>query len=111
VLAGGDYDRWDLEVRRGLFDSIRICMALEDHGSGAQLIRFRVWPRFALLGLLLTLLLVIVAIMAAIDQEWLTSIVLGAGATALAMRMIGDFSVAMASLLCSLEQFGPTEVR
>jgi GT2 family glycosyltransferase len=106
MLAGGDYDRWDLEVRGGLFDSIRTCMAIEDHGSGAQLIRFRVWPRFALLGLLLTLLLLLVAIMAAVDQEWLASVVLGVVATALAIRMFGDCSSAMASLLYALEQFG-----
>ena len=106
MLAGGDYDRWDLEVRGGLFDSIRTCMASEDHGSGAQLIRFRVWPRFALLGLLLTLLLVLVSILAAIDQEWLASVVLGVVATALALRTFGNCSAVMASFLCALEQSG-----
>ncbi len=111
VLAGGDYDRWDLEVRGGLFGSVRICMALEDHGSGTQLIRFRVWPRFALLGLLLTLLLVSLAIMAAIDQPWPASIILGVVATTLAICVFGDSSAAMASFLHALKQFGPTEAQ
>jgi hypothetical protein len=109
VLRGGDYDRWDMEVRGGLFGSIRTCMAVEDHSSAAQLIRFRVWPRFALPGLLLTLLLVLVAILAAIDQKWLASVVLGVVATALAIRIFGNCSAAMASLLYALEQSGTEE--
>src|SRR5262249_11418273 len=47
VLAGGDYDRWDLEVRAGLLGGARALMAVEDHGAGNQYVRFRSWPRFA----------------------------------------------------------------
>jgi len=42
---GGDFDRWDLEVRGGALGAVRLCMAVEDHGSGTQLFRFRSWPR------------------------------------------------------------------
>lgn len=109
VMPGGSYDRWDLEVRGGLFGSARTCMAVEDHGSGTQLIRFRMWPRFALSGLLLTLLLTLLAIMAAMDQAWLAAIILGVVAIGLAIRALGDCAVAMAAYLDTIKQFGATE--
>jgi hypothetical protein len=109
VLRGGDYDRWDLEVRAGLFGSVRTCMAAEDHGSGTQLVRFRTWPRIALLELLLFLLLGFLTLMAAIDQAWLVSVILGLAASGLAVRMFGDCATAMASFLWALAQSGTTE--
>jgi GT2 family glycosyltransferase len=115
VLSGGDYDRWDLEVRGGLFGSVRTCVAVEDHGSGAQLIRLRMWPRFALPGLLLTLLLALLAVMAAMDQAWPAAVILGVVAIGLAIRAFGDCAVAMASHFYIFksklleEQFGTTE--
>ena len=44
VLHGGAYDAWDLEVRGGMFGSSRLLMAVEDSGSGTQLVRLRSWP-------------------------------------------------------------------
>jgi GT2 family glycosyltransferase len=44
VRRGGDFDRWDLEVRGGLLGSARLAMAVEEHGAGRQLLRFRVSP-------------------------------------------------------------------
>src|SRR5205814_174842 len=34
VQRGGDFDRWDLEVRGGLLGSARMLMAIEEHGGG-----------------------------------------------------------------------------
>ena len=45
VRLGGDYDRWDLEVRAGLLGGARSLMAIEDTGSGTQLVRTQMWPR------------------------------------------------------------------
>ncbi len=45
VRRGGEFDRWDLEVRAGGFGGARILSATEEHGSGRQLIRFRAWRR------------------------------------------------------------------
>ena len=55
VVRGGDYDRHDLEVRGGLFGSVRTRMAIEEHGGGKQLIRFRSWPKMPLPNLVLPL--------------------------------------------------------
>jgi hypothetical protein len=48
VQTGGSFDEWDLELRGGLFGSARTLMAIEEHGGGKQLLRFRVRPKFSL---------------------------------------------------------------
>ena len=44
VSRGGAYEAWDLEVRGGLFGSARLLMAVEEVGSGTQLVRRQAWP-------------------------------------------------------------------
>ena len=44
VRPGGDFDRWDLEVRLGGLGVVRVLMATEEHGAGRQLLRFRIQP-------------------------------------------------------------------
>lgn len=68
VLRGGDYDRWDLEIRGGLFASVRTCMAVEDHRSGTQLVRFRTWPRIGALEMIMIFLLILLTFLAAINK-------------------------------------------
>jgi hypothetical protein len=47
VARGGAFDRWDLEVRGGHLGAARLRMTIEEHGSGKQMARFRVWPRWS----------------------------------------------------------------
>lgn len=51
--AGGVYDAWDLTVRGGLFGSLRITLAVEEHGAGCQVIRLRSRPSVPLMAALL----------------------------------------------------------
>jgi GT2 family glycosyltransferase len=44
VLRGGAFDDWDLEVRWGRQAAVRLRMAVEEHGRGKQMVRFRAWP-------------------------------------------------------------------
>jgi O-antigen biosynthesis protein len=44
ACRGGDFDDWDIHVRGGLFAAARLLMAIEEHGAGRQLARFRLWP-------------------------------------------------------------------
>ena len=44
VKRGGDFDRWDLEVRGGLLGYVRAVGMIEEHGAGKQLFRLRAWP-------------------------------------------------------------------
>jgi GT2 family glycosyltransferase len=45
VRSGGPFDRWDLDLRAGPLGGVRIRTAVEEHGSGRQLMRAKIWPR------------------------------------------------------------------
>jgi GT2 family glycosyltransferase len=47
VVRGGHTDRWDIQVRVGPLGSARVRVAVEEHGQGRQLVRYRVWPRWS----------------------------------------------------------------
>ncbi|HZD56575.1 MAG TPA: glycosyltransferase, partial [Anaerolineales bacterium] len=106
VLRGGDYDSWDLEIRGGLLGSVRLCMAVEDHSSGNQLIRFRTWPRFSSLTLPFVVLPVALAALSAVGHAWVASIILGMVALGLALSCLLDYVAASASFSAGLENSG-----
>jgi O-antigen biosynthesis protein len=103
VLRGGDFDRWDLELRGGLLGATRVLMAVEEHGGGKQLVRFRAWPRFAPLGLGLTLLLAALAAAAAVDQAWITCVLLDTLAVLLLLTMSRECAATMGAVLRVIE--------
>lgn len=44
TLPVDDYSPWDLEIRTGLMARVRLLLAVEEHGSGKQMLRFRIRP-------------------------------------------------------------------
>ncbi len=106
VARGGDYDRWDLEVRGGLFGVVRTRMAIEEHGAGRQQLLFRSWPRFSPTGLVLTLLFLLLSTLAGLDGAWAASALFVSFAVLLATRTFGDCAAATASYLYALKQPG-----
>jgi GT2 family glycosyltransferase len=109
VCRGGDYDRWDLEVRGGLFGTARVLMAIEEHGAGRQLVRFRTWPRCSVQGMLLTLLSAALTIGAALDHVWTSAAILGIVAILLATRTFQECAAAMDTLRRALKHIGAGE--
>jgi O-antigen biosynthesis protein len=63
IARGGEYDRWDLEVRGGLLGAARLIAVVEEHQKGTQLVRFRVWPRcwVGLIGSICAITIIIAA--------------------------------------------------
>lgn len=108
VVRGGDFDRWDLEVRGGLLGSARVLMTVEEHGGGKQLARFRTWPKFATKGLVLIGALAFVSMWAVSDGAWVAAACLGALAFFLTARACLDCGAAMSTLL-RLEARGQAE--
>ena len=103
VLRGGDSDRWDLEVRGGTLGAVRILMAVEEHGLGRQLVRFRTWPRCSSAAGVLTLLFAALATAAALDQAWVASAMLGVVTAMLALRLLQERAAATAAVLRALQ--------
>ncbi len=104
LRRGGNFDRWDLEVRGGLFGRIRLRMALEEHGSGKQVIRLRSWPKLSPVGIALTVVFGFIAIFAAIDQAFFVSAILGGIAGFILFRSIGDCAIATYSYLHGIKE-------
>ncbi len=94
VLRGGDFDRWDLDLRVGTRGGVRLVMALEEHGQGRQLIRLHWWPWWSqrtaiLLGLGLSLTL-----LAALDSAWVAAALLLLATSWLALQGFHESAIA-----------------
>jgi hypothetical protein len=103
VGRGGDFDRWDLEVRGGLFGCARILMGIEEHGAGKQLVRFRTWPKFWPHAIATDLFFALLAIGAAMDQAWVAFVVLSLIVGLFSFRMLQESAAAQAAILYTLE--------
>jgi GT2 family glycosyltransferase len=104
VIRGGDSDRWDLEVHGGILGAMRILMSVEEHGLGQQLVRFRIWPIFSLLGSLLALVCANLAAIAAFDQAWAAAFALSLIAAILMLYLLQDCAFAAAAIRHTLRQ-------
>jgi GT2 family glycosyltransferase len=97
-FRGGDYDRWDLELRGGMFGAARTCMASEDHDWGRQLIRFRSWPRLSTIGIVPALLFAALSTGAALDHAWIACAALGVMSLSLMLLTLQECAAATAAL-------------
>jgi len=86
VRTGGDFDRWDLEVRLGSLGASRILLAPEEHGGGRQLLRFRVYPWVPPAWVTLAALSLVAGLGAAAGGAWLVAAPLGLAAVLVAAR-------------------------
>ena len=78
-------------------------MAVEEHGAGRQLMRFRYWPRFSRLGLAGSSLFAALAVWAAVEQSWLVAALLAAGALLLVVSMLHDCAAAGGIVMHALD--------
>jgi len=103
VRRGGDYDRWDLEVRAGLLGFARLLMAVEDHGAGNQFVRVRCWPKFSLLELLPVVLFICLSVVAVLDDAWVVSAIMGLSSLILALYTLRGCGCAISAILRTLQ--------
>jgi GT2 family glycosyltransferase/ABC-type nitrate/sulfonate/bicarbonate transport system ATPase subunit len=97
VRRGGDFDRWDLDVRGGVLAGARVRMAVEEHGGGRQQLRFRVLPRAGLPGLVAAASLAALVPLAALDGAIGAAGVLGTLAVALVAFGLVEAAAAIAA--------------
>jgi GT2 family glycosyltransferase len=102
VVRGGDFDRWDLEVRGGLLGSARLLLVIEEHGQGRQFIRLRLWPMGKPAVFILAALCSGVAMLAALHLEWATWALLNLPAVLLVGRTFYESGAAMTALCRAL---------
>jgi hypothetical protein len=102
VLRGGAFDTWDLEVRSGLFGAARVLLAVEEHGNGRQVMRFRVWPRPAFVRMIPILVLAGLTGGALLAGAQAAAGVLGLLSVTLTMYAFDGCAVATAAILRAL---------
>jgi hypothetical protein len=107
-FAGGGYDDWDLEVQGGMLGAVRTRMAIEEHGGGRQMLRFRIWPRCPATGFLTLMLLVSISVAAGYDQAWAVAALLLVGCAILGGRMLYECALAMHRLTHVLDELKTT---
>jgi GT2 family glycosyltransferase len=103
ALRGGDFDRWDLEMRGGMFGSARLLTTVEEHGQGRQLVRFLVRPRLSPLALACTAASAAIAAGAALSGAWAAFGLLVALTGAFALAGLLACAVATGNLLRAVD--------
>ena len=104
VRRGSDFDEWDLETRGGTLAGTRVAVAVEEHGSGRQLVRTRYRPTWSLPALAITALLVVLCLTAAIDGAVVAAIVLGLVGASLGGRILSEASWALAMTMRAVSE-------
>jgi GT2 family glycosyltransferase len=108
IRSGGDWDRWDLQLRGGVLGGARLRLAIEEHGAGKQLVRVRSWPHAPGTAILLGALVGAVAGLALISNADAATVTLGIVAVSLIARLIYECGSATATIKRALA--GPPDV-
>jgi GT2 family glycosyltransferase len=104
VRSGGPFDRWDLDLRAGPLGGVKIRTAVEEHGSGRQLLRARIWPRASARGAIPAVTLALLAVFAWRQNEIGAGVGLVMGLLALLGLWLEGTGTAMSSALEELRQ-------
>jgi GT2 family glycosyltransferase len=111
VLSGGGTDRWEHRVRGGALASAHSRMCLEEHGSGNQLARFRLYPRPSrTAGALIAALALLSTIAAATATIWAFAALAGAVVVLLARGGV-EAAWAMGELAAAVDDVAAEEER
>jgi hypothetical protein len=104
VVRGGEFDRWDLQLRAGSLGAARLQLAVEEHGEGHQLLRYRIWPKPSRGGsMMIVVLAVLAGILAAAGRGALATSSAALGAL-LALRVLHECAAAQPPLLAAVEE-------
>lgn len=109
VKRGGSFDDWDLQVRNGLFSKSRGLLTIEEHGAGKQYLRFKCWAYYSTSGFIIIALLASLCILAAIENQFLVSFILGLMVVTITFRFLLETASSMSSLYTAFKLLGVEE--
>jgi glycosyltransferase involved in cell wall biosynthesis len=107
VRSGGPFDRWDLDLRAGLLGGVRIRTAVEEHGSGRQLLRAGVIPHASPVGAVVALGLAVLAVSALIGGQHAVGVTAGLATVVLLVLAVEGTATATKLALDELERLQP----
>ena len=95
---GGDFDNWDLKTYGGMFGSVRMLLAVEEHGQGKQMLLIKQRPVISTFVVTVSCLLFAAGAAMATLGAWLSGALLIIAGGSLLLRAIGDVVAAMCAL-------------
>jgi GT2 family glycosyltransferase len=104
VRSGGPFDRWDLDLRAGPLGGVKIRTAVEEHGSGRQLMRAKIWPRASAWGLIALAVPALFMVLALLDGQVGMAATIGAAIALIVVLGIEGTGTAMALAVDQLER-------
>lgn len=104
VSRGGDFDRWDLRVQTGFSSMVHVFMAIEEHGAGKQLVRFRCRPQTVTSIRVLVYSLCALGLLAELDNNSIAFMTLGFTAGVVAARAFRECGATTAAVLSALAE-------
>jgi GT2 family glycosyltransferase len=107
VRSGGPFDRWDLDLRAGLLGGVRIRSAVEEHGSGRQLMRARVVPHASPLSVVVAFALAVLAVFSLVAGQHAVAITAALATAVLLVLAAEGTATAMKLALDELERLRP----
>jgi hypothetical protein len=110
IRSGGDWDRWDLQVRGGLLGVARLRIGIEEHGAGRQLVRVRCWPNVPRMALVLGLVAGALSLAGVLSDADTVAAGLGVVAVALLVRVAYECGAACATVRRALLRPIPSDV-
>ncbi|MCA8956094.1 MAG: glycosyltransferase [Planctomycetes bacterium] len=107
VRRGGDQDRWDLQAACGLFGGARLIVAVEEHGSGRQMVCLRAWPRLSRTAMVACSLLAVLAVAAGVGGATAAGLILGSTALLSVYSCARQCGAAMRSVAVAVSEWSP----
>jgi len=102
VRRGGPYSRWDLEARGGMLGGARLRMAIEEHGAGRQLLRFRLRPTLPAGPCAIAGIAACLTALAVRDHAWVATAFLAATVFCTVAGMLWDSGAGMMAWLSTV---------
>ncbi|MDQ3683659.1 MAG: glycosyl transferase, partial [Bacteroidota bacterium] len=109
VKRGGDFDKWDIQVRNGLFSKSRGLFTIEEHGAGKQLLRFKCWADYSIYGFLLVGFFGGLSLLSAFQNEFAVASVLGLIFIVFVLRFLMETASSINSLYTAFMLLGVKE--
>jgi GT2 family glycosyltransferase len=103
---GGEFDDWDLRIVGGIAGNARVRLAVEEHGSGKQLLRWKVQPVMSLAFALTAGLLLLISILAARAESFVAASCAAGAALLLGFWICRDCGFATGTALDALKKTG-----
>lgn len=90
VMRGGDFDKWDIKTKNGLFSTAKGLLTVEEHGANKQYVKLKYWVNYSIGGCILIAALIAITVYAAMDESWVAAGILTLLTLAITAKYILD---------------------